>query len=215
MPSVDPEWAITYDKPPRRMLNSNVLVLNRSYLPIHVTTVRRAFTLIYQGTALAVNRDYETFDFESWRTRPVARTDVIGTPSGSICVPRVIVLRGYDRVPKRHVRYSRVNIFARDKFTCQYCGVSPHRSQLNLDHVIPRSLGGRTTWENVVCSCVECNRRKGGRTPTQARLRLIRHPSKPRWTPMMHHIISKIRYEEWRPFLHIVDPGQRLAAAAD
>lgn len=186
------------------MLNSSVLVLNRSYLPIHVTTVRRAFSLIYQGTAMAVNGQYETFDFERWRRQP-ADGDRVGTPSGDILLPRVIVLLTYDRVPRRHVRYSRLNIFARDKFTCQYCGQKPHRSQLNLDHVIPRALGGRTTWENVVCSCVECNRRKGGRTPAQARLCLMRRPVRPRWTPVIHHAVQSMRYDEWRPFLHIVD----------
>ena len=188
------------------MLNSNVLVLNRSYLPIHVTTVRRAFSLIYQGTALAVNVNYETFDFEAWvETTDGGPGDSVGMPSGRVRAPRVIVLLSYDRVPKRHVRYSRLNIFARDKFTCQYCGVRPHRSELNLDHVIPRSLGGRTTWENVVCSCVECNRRKGGRTPAQARLRLTRRPVRPRWTPVIHNAVQAVRYDEWRPFLHIVD----------
>ena len=197
------------------MLNSNVLVLNRSYLPIHVTTVRRAFTLIFQGTALAVGRDYGTFDFESWMRQSMQRVEAIGTSRGPIRVPRVILLVRFDRVPKRHVRYSRVNIFARDKFTCQYCGAKPHRSELNLDHVIPRSLGGRTTWENVVCCCVDCNRRKGGRTPKQARLDLLRRPVKPRWTPLMHHIGSSDRYEEWRPFLHIVGQGQRRAVGAD
>jgi 5-methylcytosine-specific restriction endonuclease McrA len=187
------------------MLNSSVLVLNRSYLPIHVTTVRRAFSLIYQGTALAVNGEYETFDFHAWRTLAARTDESVGTPGGAIYLPRVIVLLTYDRVPKRHVRYSRLNIFARDKFTCQYCGEKPHRSQLNLDHVIPRSLGGRTTWENVVCSCVDCNRQKGGRTPAQARLRLIRRPVRPRWTPVIHHAVQSVRYDEWRPFLHIVD----------
>lgn len=202
------------------MLHSSVLVLNRSYLPVHVTNVRRAFSLIYQGSALAVNVRYETFDFDSWRALPLeggATHDRVGTPSGSIRLPRVITLLGFDRVPKRHVRYSRLNIFARDRFTCQYCGESPHRSQLNLDHVIPRSLGGRTTWENVVCSCVECNRRKGGRTPAQARLRLLRQPSRPRWTPVIHPV-SRVRYDEWRPFLHVVDErgeGQRRAASGD
>ncbi len=190
------------------MLNSNVLVLNRSYLPIHVTSARRAFALIFQGTALAVNGEYETFDFASWQRQP-AGEHAVGTPSGDIRVPRVIVLRGYDRVPRRHVRYSRLNIFARDKYTCQYCGKSPHRSALNLDHVIPRTLGGRTTWENVVCSCVECNRRKGGRTPAQARLRLLRRPERPRWSPMMHHIGASARHEEWQPFLHVVDSASR------
>ena len=185
------------------MLNSSVLVLNRSYLPIHVTSARRAFSLIYRQTARAVNEEYETFDFEQWR-RLEAAGEAVGMVNGRIRVPRVIVLPGFDRIPKRHVRYSRVNVFARDKFTCQYCGSSPPRSQLNLDHVIPRSLGGRTTWENVVCSCVDCNRRKGGRTPQQARLRLQRSPSKPRWTPLMNLIVSSVRYREWRPFLRVV-----------
>ncbi len=185
------------------MLNSSVLVLNRSYLPIHVTSARRAFSLIYRQTARAVNEEYETFNFEQWQRLEVTG-EAVGMVNGCIRVPRVIVLPGFDRIPKRHVRYSRVNVFARDKFTCQYCGSSPPRSQLNLDHVIPRSLGGRTTWENVVCSCVDCNRRKGGRTPHQARLRLQRSPSKPRWTPLMNLIVSSVRYREWSPFLHVV-----------
>jgi len=194
------------------MLDSNVLVLNRSFLPIHITTVRRAFSMIYQGTALAVNGSYETFDFDSWRLVEVNGDQAVGVSDGSIRVPRVIALRSYDRVPRRHVRYSRLNIFARDNYTCQYCGTRPHRSHLNLDHVIPRSLGGRTTWENVVCSCIDCNRRKGGRTPTQARLRLRRPPAKPTWTPMLTHIGAKVRYEEWRPFLHIAVAEQGVAA---
>jgi len=199
------------------MLNSSVLVLNRSYLPVHVTTVRRAFSLIYGGTALAVTPNYETFDFDSWCAQGVDHPECIRTPSRAIRVPRVIVLLSFDRIPKRHVRYSRLNIFARDKFTCQYCGQSPHRSELNLDHVIPRSLGGRTTWENVVCSCVECNRRKGGRTPAQARLRLLRRPARPRWAPVIHPT-SQVRYDEWRPFLHIVverRQGQRMASGGE
>jgi 5-methylcytosine-specific restriction endonuclease McrA len=198
------------------VLNATVLVLNRSYLPIHVTSVRRAFALVYRDLARVVNEEYETFDFESWRLRRGADgASVIGTPSGLICVPRVILLPSFDRVPKRHVRYSRINVFARDKFTCQYCGEQPHRSQLNLDHVIPRALGGRTTWENVVCCCVECNRRKGGRTPQQARLRLRRIPAKPRWAPLMNHIGSSVRYNEWRPFLSIVERTGRSAECSD
>ncbi len=198
------------------MLNSSVLVLNRSYLPIHVTNARRAFALVYLDLAKVVSPEYETFDFESWRRRRIPSDEAsVGTPSGSLSVPRVILLPGFDRVPKRHVRYSRTNIFARDKFTCQYCGERPQRSQLNLDHVIPRSLGGRTTWENVVCSCVDCNRRKGGRTPQQARLRLKRVPSKPRWTPLMNHIGLSVRYNEWRPFLSIVEGNNRTARRSD
>ncbi len=188
------------------MLNSSVLVLNRSYLPIHVTSVRRAFSLIYQGIARAVDEQYQTFDFDSWSQLAVARdSESIGTARGPMRVPRVIVLLTFDRVPKRHVRFSRINIFARDSFTCQYCGTRPHRVELNLDHVVPRALGGRSTWENVVCSCVDCNRRKGGRTPGQAGLRLKRLPARPRWTPLMNLMLSSVRYREWRPFLNVVD----------
>jgi 5-methylcytosine-specific restriction endonuclease McrA len=184
------------------MLNSNVLVLNRSFLPIHVTSVRRAFSLVYSGTASVVDEQYQTFDFASWAARPAAASDEqIGTTSGALQVPRVIVLCLFDRFPRRHVRYSRANVFTRDDFTCQYCGERPPRSQLNLDHVVPRAQGGRTSWENVVASCVNCNRRKGGRTPEQAKLRLQRRPERPRWTPLLGAAPAGPRYREWQPFL--------------
>jgi len=188
------------------MLNSSVLVLNRSYLPIHVTSVRRAFALVYQGIARVVDEQYQTFDFDSWHKLAVARDqDAIGTPRGRIRVPRVIVLLLFDRLPRRHVRFSRINIMARDAFQCQYCGVKPARAELNLDHVVPRALGGRSTWDNIVTSCVACNRRKGGRTPRQAGLRLRRKPARPRWTPLMNLMWSSVRYKEWKPFLSVVD----------
>ncbi len=184
------------------MLNSSVLVLNRSFLPIHVTSVRRAFSLIYQGGAHAVNEHYETFDFDAWRRVDLGEgREAIGTLSGAIAVPRVIALKRFDRIPRRHVRFSRTNIFNRDHYTCQYCDEAPPRAQLNLDHVIPRALGGPTTWENVVCCCVPCNRRKGGRTPEQAGVRLRRRPARPRWSPLLGEVPQSARYHEWRPFL--------------
>ena len=137
------------------MLDAPVLVLNRSYLPIHVTSVQRAFVLLYRGMAKAVDERYETFDFGSWRELEISDGyDAIGIVGGAIRVPRVILLAAFDRVPRRHVRFSRTNIYARDRNTCQYCGGRYTRSQLNLDHVVPRAQGGRSTWENVVCSCV-------------------------------------------------------------
>ncbi len=198
------------------MLNSSVLVLNRSYLPVHVTSVRRAFSLLYQGIAEVVGEQYETFNFDEWSQLAVARDmDAIGTARGLIRVPRVIVLIAFDRLPKRHVRFSRINLMARDNFQCQYCGVKPTRSELNLDHVVPRALGGRSTWENVVTSCVDCNRRKGGSTPRQARMKLKRKPERPRWTPLMNLMFSSARYKEWRPFLSIVDASYWNAELAE
>jgi 5-methylcytosine-specific restriction endonuclease McrA len=188
------------------VLDTKVLILNRSYLPVHVTSVRRAFSLLYQGIARAVNEQYQTFDFSSWSDLSVSIHDEsIGLVNRAIRVPRVILLVSYDRIPKRHVRFSRYNIYARDKSTCQYCGRRLPRYELNLDHVIPRSLGGTSTWENVVCSCHECNRRKGGRTPEDARMTLLHTPVRPKWTPFMQETFNLARYKEWLPFLNTVD----------
>lgn len=188
------------------ILDTKVLILNRSYLPIHVTSVRRAFSLLYQGIARAVNEQYQTFDFSSWSDLSVSVHDEsVGLVNRAIRVPRVILLVSYDRIPKRHVRFSRYNIYARDKSTCQYCGRRLPRHELNLDHVVPRSLGGTSTWENVVCSCHECNRRKGGRTPEDAEMTLLRKPLRPKWTPFMQETFNLARYKEWLPFLNSVD----------
>jgi 5-methylcytosine-specific restriction endonuclease McrA len=195
---------------------SGVLVLNRSYLPIHVTSVRRAFSMLYQGVARVVDEQYETFDFDSWRDLAIrAGDDSIGVVGGLIRVPRVILLTAFDRIPRRHVRFSRINVYARDRSTCQYCGRRFPRTDLNLDHVVPRSRGGRSTWQNVVCSCMDCNRRKGGRTPQQAGMRLIAPPRRPRWTPMVGVLAGRRGYPEWRPFLSIVDASYWNAELAE
>ena len=188
------------------MLESGVLVLNRVYQPVHVTSVRRAVSLLYQGVARAIDEQFRLFDFESWsELAAAAHQDVIRTVTRRIRIPRVIVLLTYEHLPKARVRFSRFNIYARDDSTCQYCGRRLPRSELNLDHVIPRSRGGSTTWENVVCSCVACNLRKGGRSPDEAGLRLRRAPSRPRWTPVFRSATRRAFYREWMPFLSLAE----------
>jgi 5-methylcytosine-specific restriction endonuclease McrA len=190
------------------VLDSSVLVLNRHYMPVNITTVRRAFVLLYQGTAKAIDKQFQTFDFESWAALSqelhAGDGDFVKTVSSAIRVPRVIILQVYDRLPHLHVRFSRQNIYLRDKNTCQYCGHRLPRSELNLDHVIPRSRGGRTTWENIVCSCINCNLQKGGRTPHEAGLSLLRRPARPRWSPFERGE-GRHTYEDWRPFLNLAD----------
>ncbi|MBX3024481.1 HNH endonuclease [bacterium] len=188
------------------MLNTKVLVLNRNFLPVHVTSVRRAFSLLYQGLAEAVDDQYRTFDFDSWSALSASvHEDTIGLVDRVIRVPRVILLLTYDRIPRRQVRFNRFNVYARDRNTCQYCGQRLPRVELNLDHVIPRSQGGMSTWENIVCSCHACNRRKGGRTPKEAGMKLLHPPRRPEWTPFMLETFSLRRYREWLPFLSTVD----------
>ncbi len=189
------------------MLSSSVLVLNRNYQPIHVTSVRRAIILLYRGAARAVDEQYQTFDFESWAQLSAAlNEESIGTSSRRLKVPRVILLQAYDHLPRAKVRFSRLNIYARDKNTCQYCGKHPSRAELNLDHVIPRVKGGVTSWENVVCSCVPCNLRKGGRTPEEAGMRLMKLPVRPKWTPLLRPTPNRgPLYAQWLPFLSLAE----------
>ncbi len=187
------------------MLNTAVLVLNRNYQPVHVTSVRRAFMLLYSGLARAIDSHYRLYDFDSWASLSAVNHESISTISRCIRVPRVVVLSAFEHLPKGRVRFSRLNIYARDNDVCQYCGAHLRRSLLNLDHVIPRTLGGRTSWENIVCSCIDCNLRKGGRTPEQAGMKLIRAPIRPRWTPYFRGASKKSNYREWLPFLSLAD----------
>lgn len=188
------------------VVDTSVLVLNRSFLPVHLTSVRRALTLFYVGLARAVNEQFQTFDFKGWSELAVeAGAPSVGLVGRSIRVPRVILLTAYDRVPKRQVRFSRYNIYARDQNTCQYCGKTFATSELNLDHVIPRSQGGTSTWDNVVCCCPACNRRKGGCTPEQAGLKLLKTPVRPRWTPYVALTRKSLRYREWLPFVEFIN----------
>lgn len=184
------------------MLDGDVLVLNRVYLPIRVTTVKCAVTLLFQHRALAILPDYSTHDFESWIGLPEETgVDYLHGVAMKLRVPRVIVLTAYSGVPRYEVRFTRSNVYARDGHACQYCGAAPGADQLTLDHVVPVSRGGASRWENVVTACAGCNRRKADRTPESAGLRLRRHPRKPRWHPLTAVHRKRPHPDEWRSFV--------------
>jgi 5-methylcytosine-specific restriction endonuclease McrA len=190
-------------------LNSQVLVLNRLWQAVNICSARRAFALVYAGHAHVVSSDeasnFMTHDFESWRdfSTTAPEQEMVTTISWKIRVPRVIVLLFFDRLPKKEVKFTRHNVFERDKNTCQYCGHVFERSDLNLDHVVPRERGGTTTWENVVCSCIPCNTRKGNRLPQEAHMHLIRKPKRPKWRPFVHVTFSAPQHESWRHFVDL------------
>lgn len=188
------------------MLQSPVLVLNRFFMPVSVTSLRRAFVLLYGGAARAVNGRYETFDFDSWSdVRSADRDDCVRTVTNVIKAPRVIILVRYDGYHRRQPKFNRINIFRRDGDACQYCAKSFAKRELTIDHVVPRSMGGRSTWDNVVCCCVACNRKKGGKTPEQANMKLLCRPVKPAASLFSNLHVKAVRYEEWEPFLSFVD----------
>jgi len=190
-------------------LNQHVLVLNRLWQAVNVTTVRRALTLLFQGHAQVVlnqeDGSFQTFNFTQWHTLSVQQPhdESIHTVSVRIRVPRVILLAMFDRLPKKEVKFTRHNIFERDKNPCQYCGQHFDRRDLNLDHVTPRDRGGPTTWENIVCSCIGCNTRKGNRTPREADMRLIRKPKKPRWRPFLQINFNLSQHDSWKHFIDL------------
>ncbi len=189
-------------------LNQHVLVLNRLWQAVNICTVRRALGLLFEGHAQVVLDDssgsFQTFSFDQWRdfSHLAPHPDSIHTISYKIRVPKVILLGLFDRLPKKEVKFTRHNIFERDRNTCQYCGVVFERRDLNLDHVIPKDRGGPTTWENIVCSCITCNTKKANHTPPEAGLRLIRKPKRPKWRPFVQVSLGP-RHDSWKHFLDL------------
>jgi 5-methylcytosine-specific restriction endonuclease McrA len=139
------------------------LLLDSSFRPIKIIHWTRAITLDLQSKVLVV----ETYDRQ------------VRSPNRSVALPAVVALRQYLRVKPLHIRWSKRNVFARDHYTCQYCGCQPGVNHLTIDHVLPQSRGGRTIWENTVAACEPCNHRKGDRTPDEAGMPLLSRPYRP------------------------------------
>lgn len=188
-------------------LDCPVLVLNRLWQPIHTCSVRRAMRLVCLGHAQIVQTDgeaqYQTHDLNSWEEHSATSVaeEVIRTVRAIYRVPKIIVLSLYDRLPRKEVKFTRHNVFLRDKFTCQYCGVNFAERDLNLDHVVPRDKGGKTTWENIVTSCIRCNTRKANKLAHEVNMRLLRIPAIPRWRPLFGMRSEVPTDESWRQFL--------------
>jgi len=164
---------------------ADVLVLNRSFHPIQVTRWQRAITLVFLDHALVVDEEYTTYDFQDWKELSEAMREhpagFVHTPTFKIAIPEVIALRLYDKLPEAEVTFSRRNIYEHYGRKCCYCGKRFGTRELNLDHVVPRSRGGKTDWTNVVTSCIPCNLRKGGRLPEEAGMKLMIPPTRPKW----------------------------------
>jgi 5-methylcytosine-specific restriction endonuclease McrA len=128
--------------------------------------------------------------------------ETVSSPSVTFNIPCVARIKTPIPANKKGVKFSRVNVLTRDKFTCQYCGNKFARRQLNYDHVVPRCQGGKTVWQNVVTACIACNSRKGGRTPEQARMRLLQNPVRPSFLPLQMPTMPTMQIpESWVPFL--------------
>jgi 5-methylcytosine-specific restriction endonuclease McrA len=182
-------------------LNRPTLVLNRNWQPVNVAPVARALVLVWNESARVVDpHDYQLYGWADWSALiPRDGEAFIQAIRLRLRVPEVVVLSGYDRLPSAAVSFSRRNIFKRDRYTCQYCGEQPGGEELTIDHVVPRSQGGQSTWDNCVLACVACNKRKADRTPQEAGMKLRGQPARPRWTPM--YARESIRIASWSKFI--------------
>jgi 5-methylcytosine-specific restriction endonuclease McrA len=184
------------------MLSEPALVLNRNWYPIGTTTVRDAICMVYREAAKALDpHDCSVHDFDSWASLRVAENEpCIRTVRLRLRVPEIIVLNTYDSLPRRRVPFSRRNIYKRDGYRCQYCGARPPIAELTIDHVVPRSLGGHSSWGNCALACLRCNRRKAHRTPFEAGMHLLREPGEPTWSPYVSIPLVK-RRASWEQFV--------------
>jgi len=200
------------------ILDRPVLVLNRYWQPVHTCSVRRSLHLLCISHAQVVQVDgeerFQTHDLSSWIDYSAAAgdTEMIHSTRIALRAPKIVVLTIYDRLPRLEVKFSRRNVFLRDKFTCQYCARELPETQLNLDHVTPRDKGGRTTWENIVTSCFRCNSRKANKLPHEAGMQLRSRPFAPRWRPLFGLQENGMADESWSHFIQPERRGARISA---
>ena len=184
-----------------KVLERPTLVLNRNWQPVNVATVARSLVMLWNDAARVVDpRDFQTYSWADWaKLAPMDGEPFIRAVRMRLRVPEVVTLTGYDRLPAAAVTFSRRNIFKRDHYTCQYCGAQPGAEELTIDHVLPRSQRGTSTWGNCVLACVACNKRKADRTPVQAGMTLKRPPVRPTWKPL--YAAHSVRIASWSKFV--------------
>jgi 5-methylcytosine-specific restriction endonuclease McrA len=166
-------------------MGADVLVLNRNFYAIHITGWQRALSLLYLGHARVVDEEYRTYDFADWQELSSEMAHHPGgfvqTPTFRIAIPEVIALRAYGKIPVSEIKFTRRNIYEHYGYRCCYCGEKFQTKDLNLEHIIPRSRGGQTSWAKVATSCIPCNIKKANHLPEEAGMKLLIQPSKPQW----------------------------------
>lgn len=198
----------------KNRLDDGVLVLNRSWLAVNVANVRRAVCLVATGHAQVVDPEsFATVDFRGWMERSSGGNgNCIHAVNFLFRIPEIIVLRGYNGRQTRGLKLSRRNVLERDESTCQYCGRHAGHGDLTLDHVLPKSRGGQTVWENVVAACTRCNDRKGDRTPDEAGMKLVKAPRRPRWASTVSARLAGRGKRSWERFLEGTPGGGVIVA---
>ena len=192
----------------RSTITLPTLVLNKCWTPISIMPVKKAITKVMSDLARIVDPDdYQLYTFEDWMNLPVREGDLfISTSHSKVRVPEIIVLQEYEKLPQREVKLSRRNLLIRDNYTCQYTGKRITMDTATMDHVIPRSKGGGSTWENLVMCCLDINAKKADRTPDEAGLNLLKKPERPKWNPVyarFARLASSAVPPSWSKFIKV------------
>lgn len=185
------------------VLNDPCLVLNRNWQPVTFLPVQTAIVTAMRDMASVLDPEsYYLMSFDEWSVTKPETDRWIKTARDPIPAPEVIVLKKYGERPPRRVTFTRSNLYRRDEWTCQYCGEPMSERKLTIEHVLPRSRGGPTSWENCVSACEACNGRKADQTPSEAGMKLKTTPSRPNWTPKLALPKGKDEIRaSWVPFL--------------
>lgn len=182
----------------------DILVLNRGYIPIHIVDWQTGMSLIFTEKCRALDRDFLPYTFTDWLAFSVKNGEDYGkvhSVNYAVAIPEIVVSTTFDKLPDRKVKYSRQNVFSRDKNKCGYCAKQFPTKDLTVDHIIPRDRGGVTTWDNVVACCFPCNQRKSNKTPAEAGMVLKRKPVRPRWvSPLSNYHPEKHPCRSWQHF---------------
>ena len=195
------------------LVNEPVLLLNKHFLAIQVAIAKESICALVTGKARVVDHNYITYDLENWKIYTKANKDdpdrvkdfagILHSPSTELFVPQVIIAPDceFNSPMIKTIKYSRRNVYQRDKHTCQYCLQKFTRNNLTLDHVIPKCQGGKSSWTNVVASCGKCNTRKGDKLLSELGWALKSIPQQPKWKSHVGIPFSKIKKEYWDRFL--------------
>ena len=184
---------------------SRVLVLNKNWQPVDVVSIRSAFSMTFASgkeparASFLCHRSFMSYEWDDWKNLSVKNFEVIRTSQICVRIPEIILLTSFDRKILRAPSFSRKNVFLRDGHQCQYCGSFPKGSKLTLDHVVPKAMGGSTTWTNCVTSCFRCNHKKEDKLLHQSGLVLRHLPKKPE---VRIEKLDQIKHRpSWMPFL--------------
>lgn len=183
----------------------DILILQKQFVPIHIVSWQTGINLVYKGAAHALDREFVSYEYDDWVKASISNMDdyaKIKTASYQVAVPEIVALTHYDRLPDKEVKYSRENIFKAYKFRCAYCGQTFPLAKLTVDHVIPRSKGGKSVWTNAVPACKVCNNQKADKTPEQAGMPLLLKPVKPKWINPLNNVAWKDHpCKSWEHFM--------------